>query len=400
MEDPLSSISIFILTLLIILFFVISLFQNAFDITNHTRLSHVDFKYQNIVDKLNKLIDNKLLKQSFRINKVIIIITVLFLLPKNLIMYIIIAAIVCIIEYITFNITSRNPEKYLINFYNLFLIVHYLFIPIYAFSHLINIIFKPHQNDNITEEELLDIIQEAKEDGAIDENESTLIKRSIAFYDLIAEDILIPRVEIIALNYTATYEQIDKIMRENEYSRYPVYNENIDNIIGIIHSKDFYFSDKNDFHIDQIMTKPIFVIESTPLNKLLQQIRQNQSHMAIVIDEYGGTAGLITLENIIEELIGEIWDEHDDVEIPIKLLQPNKYLVLGSCDIETFEETTNIKITQNDDENMSINGWIIDQYGKIPSNKTIIETKQFTIRIVNADEKKIIKAIIEIKIPD
>lgn len=400
MEDPLSSSIILIIFILMTLFFVISLFQNAFDITNHTRLSRLDFKHQNVIDKLNKLIDNKLLKQSFRINKVILIIIVLNLIHINIISSLIVGMLVCFIEYITFNLTASNPEKYLINFYKLFLIIHYLFSPIYLFSLIINKIFRTNADDNMTEEELLDIIKEAKEDGAIDENESTLIRRSIAFYDLVAEDILIPRVDVVGISDQANYDEIDKIMRENEYSRYPVYNENIDNIIGIIHSKDFYFSNKDNFDLKSIMTKPIFIIESTPLNKLLQQIRLNQSHMAIVIDEYGGTAGLITLENIIEELIGEIWDEHDDVEVPIKALQPNKYLVLGSCDIESFEEITNVKIEENDDENTSINGWIIDQYGKIPENKTIIDTKQFLIRIVNADEKKIIKAIIELKIPD
>ena len=175
-------------------------------------------------------------------------------------------------------------------------------------------LFHGGDDSGITEEELMTIVGEAENDGGIDAHEGRLIRSVIEFHDLNAEDILTPRVDIVAVEDTDSPEEIAAIFKGNHFSRLPVYHENLDDIRGVIHEKDFYsYCWDEGRPVAEMMQEVIWVPENMPISRLLNQMQHAATHMAVVVDEFGGTAGIVTLEDVLEELVGEIWDEHDEV---------------------------------------------------------------------------------------
>ena len=177
---------------------------------------------------------------------------------------------------------------------------------------LLTVIFPSKGETGMTEEELLTIVAEAEEEGGIDEQESDLIRSAIEFNDRTAEEILTHRVDVVAVDAESAMDEVETVFRESGFSRLPVYEENVDNVIGIIHEKDFH-ANRNAASLKDIMRPALFVTTGSKTAALLETLQKAKSHIAIVTDEYGGTAGIVTMEDIIEELVGEIYDEHDEV---------------------------------------------------------------------------------------
>lgn len=248
----------------------------------------------------------------------------------------------------------------------------------------------------MTEQELLNIIDEAQSEGGLQEDEGDLIRRSIEFNELIAEEILTPRVDLIAIDRQWDLEKIVDLIDENNYSRYPVYQNSIDTIIGVVHSKDFRVFDKEDYDLSKIIKPVIFIPESYKISKLLKQIQQNKSHLAVVIDEHGGTAGIITLEDIVEELVGEIWDEHDEEEAEITQVNDHQYIILGSFELYKMEEELEVDINSDESDASTVGGWLIQHLGKIPQISSTIQIQNLKFTILDADEKKVIKVLVDI----
>lgn len=290
-------------------------------------------------------------------------------------------------------IAHKNPESTLVKLVPLISLVYYLTLPlrflIIFIKKLLSPFFKSEVDHSLNEEELLNIIDEAN----LVETESNLIKRSIEFQDLIAEDILTPRVEMVALDVSWSIDKIIEVMKENEYSRYPIYQKSMDHIIGVIHAKDLKYLEDRDLNIRKIIKPAIFIPESYPITKLLKQFQSSKNHIAIVIDEHGGTAGLISLEDILEELVGEIWDEHDEVEIELTTMSDDELIVLGSMDLSEFVEQTHFPIDPESIDALTVGGWIIEEMGKIPTPSQTIDIADWKITILEADEKRILKLL-------
>lgn len=223
-------------------------------------------------------------------------------------------------------------------------------------------IFKKPEDRGVTEEELITMVEEAHNDGEIDSNESELIRNAIEFYDIEVEDIYTSRVDLVAVEVDDSEEEINNQFAKG-FSRLPVYKDTIDNIIGILNQKDFEMMKASGKQITDMMSEPIFVVPSLKISELLRLLQERKSHMAIILDEFGGTVGIATLEDILEELVGEIWDEHDVVVEPFVKLAENKYRVNCGTDLDDMFELFDI------DEELDIStvgGWVVEQFGRIP----------------------------------
>ena len=208
---------------------------------------------------------------------------------------------------------------------------------------LMNKLFKTGKADTVTEEELKTYVDEAHTGGEIDENESELIHSSIEFEDIDVGDILVPRVDVEAVDKYAPLSEIERVFNTTNFSRLPVYIGDIDNIVGVIHERDFQAARKRNLKSIRTVLKPVpLVSPDTKISKLLKIFQKNKTHLAVVIDEFGGTEGIVTLEDILEELVGEIWDEHDEVEYDIEKISDNEYIVQGSASIDDFYENYHI----------------------------------------------------------
>lgn len=246
----------------------------------------------------------------------------------------------------------------------------YVLTPLNAFfwlwKKMLTKIFKHKEDTAITDDELIIMVDEAEQEGGINAQESTLIKSAIEFNDLEAKDILIPRVDVVAVDCNAPFDEIDKIFFDTRYSRLPVYKDSIDNIIGILHEKDFIKQRMDPgFSLEKAAKPAIFVVSTTKISAVLQQLQKKKSHMAVVSGEFGETVGIITMEDILEELVGEIWDEHDEVESDITEVSETEFKVLGSTSLNDFCEYFDIK--EVDCESATVGGWVIEMLGKVPS---------------------------------
>lgn len=223
-------------------------------------------------------------------------------------------------------------------------------------------IFKVEEDRGVTEEELITMVEEAHQDGEIDQNESELIRNAIEFDDIEVEDIYTSRVDLVAIDIEDSVEEIAEQF-EKGFSRLPVYRDTIDNIIGVLNQKDFAVMKKTQQSVSSVMTEPIFVVPSMKISELLRTLQSKKSHMAIILDEFGGTVGIVTLEDILEELVGEIWDEHDTVVEPFIQISEKKYKVRSTADLDDMFALFDM---EEDIDHSTVGGWVVEEFGKIP----------------------------------
>ena len=264
------------------------------------------------------------------------------------------------------SIAKERPEKIALAFYPALNAILKLLTPVIflttCWQKLVYRVFKPADERGITEEELITIVEEAESEGEIDEHESELIRSAIEFGDLTAEDILTPRVNIVAVDVEDDPEAIADVFEASGRSRLPVYEENIDTIVGILHEKDFYRL-RNKRSVREMMTAPLCVVPSTQLGVLLKLLQRTKNHMAVVMDEYGGVTGIVTMEDILEELVGEIWDEHDEVVEEIVALPEGGWRVAGGASLDDLRALLSIG---EDFDSVTVNGWVLEVLGHFP----------------------------------
>lgn len=252
---------------------------------------------------------------------------------------------------------------------------------------LMNKIFKTGGVDTVTEEELKTYVDEAHTGGEIDENESELIHSSIEFDDIDVSDILVPRIDVEAVDKYAPLNEIERVFNTTNFSRLPVYIGDIDNIVGIIHERDFQSARKRNLKSIRTVLKPVPVVSpDTKISKLLKIFQKNKTHLAVVIDEFGGTEGIVTLEDILEELVGEIWDEHDEVEYDIEQTGENEYIVQGSTSIDDFYDY--FHIFKEEKEISTVNGWVMQNTDKIPEVDDTFETDELIALVLTVDGRR------------
>lgn len=296
------------------------------------------------------------------------------------------------------SIAKDMPEKFAIFSSPLINVLIYIFAPLnYLFSllkKLIAKIFKVESESTMSQEELLMIVDEVQQDGVLNEEESQLVHNAIEFSDLSAADILTPRVDLEAVSIDADKNDIANLFSETKFSRILVYEDTIDKIVGVIHLKDFYGESgiiKGD--IKDIMTSPVFIMQGEKIDDVLRLLQKNKSHIAVVLDEYGGTYGIVTMEDILEELVGEIWDEHDEVIEEFVKVSEDTYIVNSVATVESFSKEFDVNI---ESENVSIGGWVSEMIGKIPQEGDSFEFENLFIRVKSTDNHRISK--IDVKV--
>ena len=299
-------------------------------------------------------------------------------------------------EILPKTLAKHFPERFsmfaapLINF------LLYLLIPLSFFFNLlqklISKLFKSEEDKGMTEEELISIVEEAEEGGSLDEEESTLIRSAIEFGDLEVGDIFTPRIDITAVSTSVTKRELAEVFSESGYSRVPVYEDDLDNIVGIVYYKDFFtLSFKENTPISEIIKPVIYVTKKMQVNDLLKDLQEKQLHLAVVTDEYGSTAGIVTLEDILEEIVGDIWDEHDEIIQEIQKTDDNEYIVSGMTNIEKFLNTLEITEELEDDDTSTVNGWAMSVLGRIPEEGDSFEALGLTVRVIKMDGRRIEK---------
>ena len=266
-----------------------------------------------------------------------------------------------------------------------------------GWSKLVMKVFKSKDQNTVTEEELMTIVDEAEEDGTIESDEGDLIRSAIEFNDVSAGDILTPRVDIYAISKDDTIEEIAKAFTESAFSRLPVYGEDMDDIVGILHEKDFFVAYHNGSKtISKYIQKPEYVSEHIKIADLLQVLKTKKTHMAIVVDEYGGTMGIVTMEDIIEELIGDVFDEHDEVTNDYQELPDGRFKVDCTADLDDFFEKFDVVIDGEEDMPQTVNGFLMKELEAFPQVGDGFEYRNLKIEISKIGPKRVEEILVEI----
>ena len=302
------------------------------------------------------------------------------------------------------SIAKESPEKFAIAVAGVIGFIQTLLTPInFLFSlwkKLLSMLFKVENDDSMTQEELLTIVEEAQNEGDLEAHESDLICAAIEFNDLDVKDILTPRVDVVAVDVTDSLDEIELMFRNNNFSRLPVYENSIDNIVGVIHEKDFYNLYYNHMGTFKSITQMLlYTSPHVKISTLLKQLQSSKTHMAVVLDEYGGTAGIITLEDILEELVGEIYDEHDQVKEYYKELDPNTYLIECDMDLDDMFEFFGLE-DEEDYDFITVSGWVIHELERIPKVGESFTYKNLVVTVTQTDARKVIEVKVSVIQPD
>ena len=312
-------------------------------------------------------------------------------------------AVTTIIVLIFGEITPKSvaktvPEKFAMFAATPLKILMIVFKPLIAilsvWKKFVKKFFKLESTDSITEGEFLTMVDEAENDGGICKEDSELIKSVIEFNDLDASEIFTPRVDVVAVSINDSPEKIEKIFIENEYSRLPVFEDDIDDIIGFIHQRDFYtYIVSGSKSLKEIINPVMYVAPNMKISKILTQLQQKHEHMAVVTDEFGGTDGILTMEDILEELVGEIYDEHDEEIEEFEKLSENEYKILCNTDLEDMFDF--FKIDCESDSN-SVGGWILEQFEKIPVEGDSIDYENLHIVVTKTDSRRVLEIVVRV----
>ena len=293
-------------------------------------------------------------------------------------------------------LASVYPEKMCFFFYPLMQLFYWLLMPVCkifdGYKALLKKIFKLKKDETVTGEELLSLVEEAEESGTLKEDESELVRSALEFDDLKVEDILVPRVNVFAVDEDSTMDEVKEVFQKTGYSRLPVYKETIDNVVGLIHERDFFAGYiKGEQNISHLVQEIVFTTEYTRISSLLKQLQKQKIHMAAVSDEYGGLVGIVTLEDILEELVGEIWDEHDEEEVLFGEIAEREYWVDGRCSLDEFFELYDMEEEDENYDSNTIGGWVTEKFGGIPPIGEVLTIKNLEIKVVKASKQKVLK---------
>ena len=289
------------------------------------------------------------------------------------------------------SIAKDCPEKFAMFSAPFAQVLLVLFTPLcFLFSQwkkLLAKVFRLEPDSKLSQDELLMFVDEVQQDGSIDQSESELLKNAIEFSEQEAQDILIHRVDLAALPIDAEKNEVAAMFAETKYSRLLIYDGSIDNIIGTVHQKDFYVGTGiTPKPLRDILSPVIFVLESEPISRLLKKLQKAKTHLAVVLDEYGGTCGIVTMEDILEELVGEILDEHDEEEILCRETAPGVSLVSASMDFEDFREAFWL---QEESEMVSLSGWVMEHFGHVPQPGEQFDCEHLRIRVTKVEGHRV-----------
>ena len=287
------------------------------------------------------------------------------------------------------SLAKEAPESFAMSVSHALSFFVFIFTPInflfLQWKKFLKHIFKKKDINRVTQDELITYVDEAQNGGGIDEQNGELIRSAIEFDDFDANDILTPRVNIVSIDMRTPFKEIANIFINGNFSRLPVYEESIDNIVGVIHEKDFfraYFSGETG--ISKILKKVSYVGTGMKISDLLKLLQQSKTHMAVVVDEFGGTQGIVTMEDILEELVGDIWDEHDVVIDYFRKIDDTCYEVDCSADVDDMFEFFGLKMPDTEYDSVTVSGWVMDRLGRIPSAGDSFEFENTKVTVTKA----------------
>lgn len=291
-------------------------------------------------------------------------------------------------------LAKQHPEGFAKNVYGFLRACMFILTPITfildGWKWLLSKIFRFPQTASFSEEELITIVETAENEGQLEKHESELIRSAIEFEDLDVRDIMVPRVNVEAVPEDATMEEIYKVFVESGYSRLPVYRDDIDTIVGILHEKDFsVLLHDGGTDIKPLIKKCIYLTQSIKISTALGMLQKEKIHMAIVVDEFGGTDGIVTLEDILEELVGEIYDEHDSEEEQIKKIDDNTYIIKGDENFEEMLEELDVKSPDEETEATTVGGFVSEQLDRMPAPGDKLTVDGMEMEVIKATDKKV-----------
>lgn len=301
-------------------------------------------------------------------------------------------------EILPKGIAKDSPERFAMFSTPFLRVVIVLFTPLtIVFSglkKLVSKMFKLEEDSKMSQEELLMLVEEVQQEGSIEASEGDLLRNAIEFGELKAEDILTHRVDLEGVPADATKEEIAQKFDSTRFSRILVYEGSIDNIVGVIHQKDFYVGmGVTPKPLSEIIAPPLFIHPTESIDDLLKQLQKEKSHIAIVLDEYGGTLGIVTMEDILEELVGDIWDEHDEVVEDFKKIGENAYIVDCSVNFDDFCQFFDV---DTEAESVSLGGWVTEQLDKIPDKGDHFTFENLKLMVIKTDAHRVASVKVEV----
>ena len=293
------------------------------------------------------------------------------------------------------SLAKERPEDWAIIATPLLRVMAVLLTPLnFLFTQwkkLLRVLLRHQDDDGITEEELMGMVDQAETEGSLDQHESDLIRNAIEFNDMEVSEILTPRVDLEALADTATMEEAAAMYADSGFSRLPIYHDSIDNIIGVLHEKDFYAAYcRGVKRLSELKGSVLYTTETARISDLLRQLQQNKVHMAVVVDEYGGTQGIVTMEDIMEELVGEIWDEHDEVIEEFRKQSDGSYLVACSADLDDLYDLFDMKPGQEYDAS-TVSGWVMEEIGRVPDVGDRFQADGLDVCVTRVEHRRVME---------
>ena len=255
---------------------------------------------------------------------------------------------------------------------------------------------------SVTENELKYIVESIEEEGVLEESESEMVRSALDFDEKTAEEVLTPRVDVVFINIDETPENIKEIIIENRYSRIPVYEGTTDNIVGILHTRDYLeaLADGKAPELKKIIQPPFFVFKSQQLSKILSTFKKTRGHMAIVTDEYGGTLGIVTMEDLLEEIVGDIWDEDEEIEHTYYKIGKDEFLVNGDIEIDDMLALFGLDEDEIESDSVTVGGLILENAGDIPHKRESIEYGGFRFTVMEVQNQRIMRVVVKKLEPD
>ncbi len=406
-EGSISSILIIVLLLLCSAYF--SATETAFSSLNKTRLRALAEKGSQRAAQTLRLSEDydRLLSTILVGNNVVnlaasSISTLLFLglLPDigATVSTIVITVVVLIFGEISpKSLAKENPEKFAMLSTPVIRVLIWVMTPVnFLFAQwkkLLSRLFKGDDRRKMTQDELLMLVEEVAQDGSLEEHEGDLLRSAIEFSERDAEDILTPRSDLEAVPVSASKEEVARVFSESRYSRLPVYDGSVDNIVGVLHQKDFYTgTGVSPRPLTELMKEPVYVPQSVKINDLLRVLQKHKAHVAVVSDEYGGTLGIVTMEDILEELVGDIWDEHDEVVEQFRKVGEDTYRVLCSTDLYELDRFFQLDVKS---DCTSISGWVMEQLGRIPEVGDRFSYEDLQVTVTETDHHRVMEVEIQ-----
>jgi len=306
-------------------------------------------------------------------------------------------------EIIPKSYAKRYPEKVCMKTCGAVYAIEVALTPLsWIFSHLTRRLSDGAPEETLTEDELEVMIDEVQSEGVIEQEEGELVKSALRFDDIQASEIYVPRMDVVGVDVEMSNKDLGMLISSSQFSRYPVYEKSIDNIIGVIYAKEFYSDTLMGvkFTIRDIMKPVKYVPETMSIAKIMKDFQRSKIHMAVVLDSYGGTMGIITMEDILEELVGEIWDESDEVQHEIVKIDDDTYLAKGVANIFDLTDMMCISFDPGDYEDYSVNGYIFYRLGRGPARGDVVDMEEATITVRTVKGRRVTEAVFRKKPKD